>query len=704
MRNLKSIIISFIVFISSNHLSRSQMEITYPVPEKKPKELAIHGDVRIDNYYWLRERENSEVIKYLKDENAYTEWVMKDTKELQDKLYNEIIGRIKQTDMSVPYKDNGYFYYSRYEEKKEYPVYCRKKGSLDATEEIMLDVNEMAEGYDYYQVVALSVSPDNKWLAYGVDTLSRRLYTIYFKNLVTGETLELSFSNAAGNTAWASDSKTFFFTEKDTETLRPGKIFRGSLDGKEKELVYEEPDMTYYAYVYKMRSKKYIVIGSSARLSDEYRLIDADKPYEEPRLFQEREKDHEYSIGHFKDKFYIQTNYHAKNFRLMITDENKTGMEYWEELIPHKKDVLIEGFMIFNDYLVVAERVKGLTELRVIHNETNKEHYVDYGEETYYSWFSNNPEMDTEVLRFGFTSLTTPSSVFDYNMNTGEKKLLKQQEVVGDFSPDNYTSRRLYATADDGTQIPISLVYNKEFGEPEQRPLLLYGYGSYGFSEDPVFSSVRLSLLDRGFIFALAHIRGGQEMGRDWYDNGKLLKKKNTFTDFIACGDYLVENGFTTPEKIMAMGGSAGGLLMGAVINMRPDLFHGVVAAVPFVDVITTMLDESIPLTTSEYDEWGNPNDKTYYDYILSYSPYDNVEKKEYPNLLVTTGLHDSQVQYWEPAKWVAKLREYKTGDNLLLLYTDMSTGHSGSAGRFKRHKDTAQEYAFFLMLLGINE
>jgi len=681
-----------------------------PKAEKIPKALTIHGNTRIDNYYWLNERENPKVLDYLKEENKYTDTMLKPTEELQDKLFKEITGRIKQNDESVPYKDNGYYYFTKFEEGKEYPVYCRKKDQPGTAEEIMLNVNEMAKGYPYYSVAGLSVSPDNKYLCFGVDTLSRRIYDIYFKDLTTGEILKDKVSNTTGSACWANDNKTVFYSVKD-ESLRPYLIKKHIL-GTEYENdknIYSEDDSTYDSFVYKTKSDKYIIIGSGSTLSTEYRYLDADNPGGEFKVIQPREKKLEYSVDHYGDYFYIVTNLpapgqeDAKNYRLVKTPVNKTTKENWVEVIPHRKDVLLEGIEIFKNYLVLQERKNGLIQLRIINWNDNEEHYLDFGEPVYVAYISANPEFDTDVLRYGFSSLVTPNSVFDYNMVTKEKTLLKQDEIIGGYNASEYQSERLYAPAEDGTLVPISLVYKKGLKKDGNNPLLLYGYGSYGVSTDPWFSSVRLSLLDRGFVYAIAHIRGGQEMGRQWYEDGKYFKKKNTFTDFISCGEYLIKEKFTNKEKLFAMGGSAGGLLIGAVVNMRPDLFKGVIAAVPFVDVVTTMLDESIPLTTGEYDEWGNPNREDYYKYMLSYSPYDNVEAKDYPNMLVTTGLHDSQVQYWEPAKWVAKLRDMKTDNNELLLKINMDYGHGGASGRFQRYKEIALEYAFILSLLNIN-
>ena len=677
-----------------------------PKAEKIKKELSLHGHTRVDNYFWLNERDNPAVLEYLTKENEYTDHVLKDTKELQEKLYQEIIGRIKQTDMSVPYKENGYYYYTRYEEGKEYPVYCRKKENLEAAEEVLLNVNEMAKGYDYYNVGGFSVSPDNRLLSFGVDTVSRRMYTLHIKNLETGEILPDEISQTTGSSTWAADNKTLFYSLKDTGTLRPYKILRHSLGlPAEKDVtVYEEEDETYAAYVYKTKSKEYIIIALASTLSNEYRFLKADDPAGSFRVFHPREKELEYDIDHFENRFFIRTNLDAKNFRLMETPVTNTSKNAWKEVIAHRDTVLLESFELFSDYMVLDERINGLTRFRVMNMKDKTEYYIDLPEQAYTAWFSANPEFDTRLLRFGYSSLTTPNSTFDFHMKTKERVLLKRQEVVGDFNPDRYFSERIFATAGDGSKIPVSLVYRKGIKKDGSNPLLLYGYGSYGFTTDPYFSSVRLSLLDRGFIYAIAHVRGEQIMGRSWYDDGKLLKKKNTFTDFIDCAEFLIKENYTSPEKLMAYGGSAGGLLIGAVVNMKPELFKGVIAAVPFVDVVTTMLDESIPLTTSEYDEWGNPNEKVYYDYMLSYSPYDNVATKAYPNMLVTTGLHDSQVQYWEPAKWVAKLRDRKTDDNLLLLFTNMETGHSGASGRFETHRETALEYAFLLKLMGMKE
>ena len=681
-------------------------EIKPPVAKKIPKELCIHNDKRIDNYYWLNNRENEEVISYLEEENDFHKKGMLHTEKLQEKLFEEIKGRIKEEDQSVPYKKKGYWYYVRYETGKEYPLYCRKHGSLEGEEEILLNVNELAKGHDYYQIGGLSISPDNEWLAFGEDTLSRRIYTIRFKNLKSGEIVEESIPNTTGSSAWSGDSKFVFYTVKD-ETLRPYKIFRHN-KGQSSELdkeIYHEEDPTFITVVYKSKSEKYLMISSSSTVSNEYRYLDANKPEGEFNIFQERERDLEYGVAHYEDHWYIHTNKDgATNFKLMKTSLAQTSKEHWTDIIPHRPEVYLEGIEIFSRYLVLEERSNGLTQIRIKSWNEEDDHYLEFPEQTYTASTGNNPDFDSDILRYSYSSLTTPASVYDYNMTDRSRELKKQVEVIGGHNPDEYQSERIWATAADGKKVPVSLVYKKALKNNSGNPLLLYGYGSYGATIDPGFSSIRLSLLDRGFIFAIAHIRGSQYLGREWYEEGKMLFKKNTFTDFISCAEELIRQQYTTPDHLYAMGGSAGGLLMGAVINLKPEIFKGVIAAVPFVDVVTTMLDESIPLTTGEYDEWGNPNDKEYYNYIKEYSPYDNVEAKDYPALLVTTGLHDSQVQYWEPAKWVAKLREMKTNNNPLFLFTNMDTGHGGASGRFEAYKETAMEYAFLLDLEGISE
>jgi oligopeptidase B len=676
---------------------------TPPIATIVPVELEKHGHVRTDNYFWLNERDNPQVIAYLKAENAYTDGVMAHTQDLQKGLFEEIKGRIKQTDETVPYKKDDYFYYTRFEDGKEYPIHCRKKETLEAPEVVMLDVNVMAEGHGFYSVGQFAVSSSQALLAYPVDAVGRRIYTIYIKDLSTGELLADVIPDVTDNMAWAEDNRTLFYTKQDPVTLRWHQVFRHAVgtDPAQDQLVFEETDDTFGCSVFKTRSKRYIMIASRQTLATEYRYLEAGDPAGEFTVFLPRERKHEYHVDHYRDSFYVRTNDQAENFRLVQTPVGATGKEYWQEVIPHRDNVLLEGFEIFRDHLVTLERQRGLNQIRIQPWSGEKEHCVHFDEPAYMAFPSDNHDIDTPLLRYTYTSLTTPKSVFDYNMVTRDKQMLKQDKVLGGFDGANYQTERLWATAEDGTEIPISTVYRRGTKQDGGNPTLLYGYGSYGISTDAAFSPERVSLLDRGFVFAIAHVRGGQELGRWWYEDGKLLKKKNTFTDFIACAEHLVKNQYTSPEKLFAMGGSAGGLLMGAVLNMRPDLFRGAVAAVPFVDVITTMLDESIPLTTSEYDEWGNPNDETYYDYILSYSPYDNVEAKAYPNVLVLTSLHDSQVQYWEPAKWVAKLRASKTDQNRLLLRTKMQAGHGGVSGRYKRYEETAFTYAFLLDVVG---
>ncbi|WP_198029934.1 S9 family peptidase [Christiangramia salexigens] len=683
-------------------------DIKAPIAKKKSQKLVKHGDERIDNYFWMNDRENEDVIAYLESENEYNAQMTAHTKPLQEKLFEEMKSRIKEDDESVPYKLNGYWYITRFEKGYDYPVYSRKKESLEAEEEVLFNVNEMAQGYDYYSLGGLNVTPDNKLVAFGTDTVSRRKYTIRIKNLETGEILKEEIKNTTGGSTWANDNKTLYYTKKDPQTLRSYRIFKHILgtDPKDDQLVYEEEDETFNTYVYKSKSRQYIIIGSHSTLTTEYRILDADTPEKEFRIFQPRERGMEYSISHYNGYFFILTNKDdATNFKLMRTPVDQTGMDNWTDVIPHRKDYLLEDIDIFKDYLVVSERNNGLNKIRIIRWDEQADFYIPFDNETYTAFTGINPDFETDMLRYTYNSMTTPTSVIEFNMRTREKKVLKEQEVLGGkFDKENYTSERLWATAKDGTLIPVSLVYRKGLKKDRNNPLLQYAYGSYGSTIDPYFSTVRLSLLDRGFIYAIAHIRGGEYLGREWYENGKLFTKKNTFTDFIDVSEFLIQQNYTSSEHLYAMGGSAGGLLMGAVVNITPKLYKGVIAAVPFVDVITTMLDDSIPLTTGEYDEWGNPNEKAYYDYMKSYSPYDNVKAQEYPNMLVTTGLHDSQVQYWEPAKWVAKLRELKTDNNLLLLHTNMDTGHGGASGRFEALKEVAEEYAFLLDLEGITE
>jgi len=674
--------------------------------KKVPMPLEKHGHTRIDDYYWLRERENPEVIAFLEAENDLAEKEMAHVKALEEKLFEEIKARFKQTDMSVPYKRDGYFYYTRFEEGKEYPIYARKKDALEQPEEVVLNGNELAEGHDFFSIGGWAVSSAQDIVAYAVDTQGRRIHTAYFKNLTTGELLPDVLPEVTENLTWANDNKTLFYGKQDPATLRAFQIYRHVLgtDWREDQLVFEEGDEAFSTWIFKTKSRKYLMIVSSQTLSQEYRYLDADDSCGEFKIFLTRERDHEYHVAHFDNRFLIRSNDRAKNFRLMAAPLEHTGRENWQEIVPHREDVYLSDFDVFKDHLVLEERVRGLTQIRVLPWASGDGHYLEFTEPAYRANLGMNPEIDTATLRFEYTSMKTPLTIYDYDMNTRQRVLLKQEEVLGGFDADNYVTERLYARAVDGAEIPLSIVYRKGLRKDGQNPLLLYGYGSYGFSIDAAFASPRLSLVDRGFVYAIAHIRGGQELGRRWYEEGKMLNKKNTFTDFIACAEFLVHEKFTKPDKLFAMGRSAGGLLMGAVANMRPALFKGVVAEVPFVDVVTTMLDPSIPLTTGEYDEWGDPNQKEYFDYMLSYSPYDNVAAKTYPHMLITGGLHDSQVQYWEPAKWVAKLRELKTDNNRLLLKTNMDAGHGGATGRFRRHLETAFSYVFLLDLAGIKE
>mgnify|MGYP001153527344 FL=1 len=678
-----------------------------PIAKKVPQELTIHNDVRIDNYYWLNDKNNPEVIDYLNAENAYTKQMTGHTQEFQKSLFEEMKGRIKEDDSSVPYKLNGYWYLTKYEAGRDYPIYVRKKKTLEAEEELLFDCNDMAKGLSYFNLGGISISPDNTLAAFSTDTVSRRQYTIQIKNLITGEIYSDKILNTTGSATWANDDKTLFYSMKDEVTLRSHKIFKHKLysDSKTDIEVFHETDETFNTFVYKSKSKKYLIIGSSSTLSSEYRFLDADAPDGRFNIFQERTKKLEYSIAHYNGSFYIISNKDdATNFKISKTSEKTTGKENWQDVIPHRASVLIEDIEIFKDYLVVNEREHGLNKLRIISWNKEEDYYLPFNSETYTTYIGNNPDFESDMLRYGYNSLTSPSSVIDYNLKTKQSEIKKELEVLGGtFKKENYESQRIWATASDGVKIPISLVYKKGMALDGSNPLLQYAYGSYGSTIDPSFSSIRLSLLDRGFIYAISHVRGSEYLGRKWYECGKLLTKKNTFTDFIACSKYLIQEKYTSNQHLYAYGGSAGGLLMGAIININPELYHGVLAAVPFVDVVTTMLDDTIPLTTGEYDEWGNPNELRYYNYMKSYSPYDNVEEKDYPNMLVTTGLHDSQVQYWEPAKWVAKLRDMKTDSNKLLLHTDMDSGHGGASGRFESLKEVALEYAFLLDLEGIN-
>ena len=674
-----------------------------PLAKIIPTTLEKFDDVRTDNYFWLNDRENPEVIAYLNKENQYYQEMTAHTKAFQKELFEEMKARIKEDDQSVPYLYNGYYYITRFELGSDYPIYSRKKGSLSANEEIMFNCNELAKGHKYFQLGGLSISSDNQFVAFALDTVGRRIYTVQIKNLITGEIFADTIENTSGDSTWANDNQTLFYTRQDEKTLRSDKVFKHKLntDATNDILVYFEKDDTYSVEVTKEKSKKYIVISSSSTMTTEFRTLLADNPEGEFTIFQKRVRGLEYDIAHFGEYFYVLTNKdEATNFKLMKTPELATAKENWVDIIAHREDVLIEDIDIFRDFLVVTERFNGLNTIRIMPWSGEGEYYLPFESETYTAYTSTNVDFDTDILRYGYQSMATPSSIIDFNMKTKAKEIMKEQQVLGGtFDKNNYTEERVWATATDGTKVPISMVYRKELKKDGTNPLLQYAYGSYGYSMDATFSSTRLSLLDRGFIFAIAHIRGGEDLGRQWYEDGKLLKKKNTFTDFIDCSKFLIAEKYTSPMHLYAEGGSAGGLLMGAIANRAPELYNGIIAQVPFVDVMTTMLDDTIPLTTGEYDEWGNPNVKKYYNYMKSYSPYDNVKAQEYPTMYISTGLHDSQVQYWEPAKWVAKLRALKTDSNVIYLDTNMDAGHGGASGRFEALKELAKEFTFLLDL-----
>ncbi|TCK69381.1 oligopeptidase B [Winogradskyella wandonensis] len=675
-----------------------------PIAKKIPFKLTKHNDVRVDNYFWMANRKDEDVVNHLNAENAYCDAIMAHTKDFQKDLFEEMKSRIKEDDESVPYKYNGYWYITKFEKGKDYPIYTRKKETLEAEEELLFDCNKMAEGHSYFKLVGISISPDNTTVSYGLDVTGRRNYTIYVKDLDSGEIKEDRIEYTTGSSSWANDNKTLFYTKKDKKTLRSFQIYKHRLGETKDQLVFEEGDDTFGVAVYKSKSRKYIIIACYSTLTNEYHILNADNPDGKFKKFSSRVRGLEYSIAHYDSHFYILTNKDKEsNFKLMKTHESKTEMEYWEELIPHRQETLLENVDIFKDYLVLSERTNGLNQLRIMRWDGSDDYYLPFNSETYTCYTDTNVDFDTDILRYAYNSMTTPTSVIDFNMKTKTQVVMKEQEVLGGtFNKENYVEERLWATAEDGTKIPMSVVYKKGLKKDGNNPLLQYAYGSYGSTVDPYFSTIRLSLLDRGFIYVIAHVRGGEYLGRNWYEDGKLLKKKNTFRDFIACSIHLIKERYTSSKHLYAMGGSAGGLLIGAVINEAPELYNGVVAAVPFVDVVTTMLDDSIPLTTGEYDEWGNPNDKLFYEYMKSYSPYDNIKPTAYPNILVTSGLHDSQVQYWEPTKWVAKLRELKTDANKLLLRTNMDAGHGGASGRFESLKEDAEEFAFLLDLEGI--
>jgi oligopeptidase B len=707
----KRLIVSFFAIVLFNLILlwisgfTAEQDIPHPVAKVISKADTLHGDVRIDDYFWLREKSNPEVIKYLEVENEYTEVMMKHTKKFQERLYEELLGRIKETDLSVPEKIDDYYYYSRTEEGKQYSIYCRKKESLDAEEGILLDQNALAEGYDYFEIGAFKISPDHQLLAYSVDTTGSETFSLYVKDLNAGELLKDEIQNIYYYVEWGNDNKTIFYTTLD-EAKRPYKLYRhilGTAQEKD-EMVYHESDEAFYLSISKTRNKEYLIMTLGSITTTEVRYLKADLPKDNFKVIHPRQHEMEYYVAHHSDKFYIMTNDEAKNFKLMEVSVTDPSKKNWKEVIPHSDSVKIDGMDVFRNHLVVYERERGLKKLRISDLINNQVHYVDFPEPVYTFWRNRNPDFNTNVLRFTYTSLVTPISVFDYNMDTKTRELKKQYEVLGGYDPSGYQSERIFAQVSDGTMVPISLVYKKGMVKDGNNPLYLHGYGAYGLSREPTFSSNRLSLLDRGFVYAMAHVRGGGEMGRYWYEDGKLLKKKNTFTDFIACAEHLIAENYTSSDKLVIYGGSAGGLLVGAVTNMRSDLFKAVIADVPFVDALNTMLDSSIPLTVIEYEEWGNPNEREYYDYIKSYSPYDNVEAKDYPHMLITAGLNDPRVQYWEPAKWTAKLRALKTDKNILLLKTKMGEGHMGASGRYDYLKDIAFEYAFIFDLFGIEK
>ena len=677
-------------------------ELIEPKAEKINKIMTMHNHERIDEYYWLNERENPKVIDYLNSENDYRNSYMEDYKGLENELFKEIKSRIKEDDSSVPYLDNGYYYYTRFEKGKQYPIYCRKKDNLKNNEEILIDVNKMSQGHEYFRIGGIDISPNNKIMAYSVDTISRRLYTVHFKNLETGKKNTHTISNTSGGVSWANDNKTLFYNQKNIKTLRTEKVMRHFFNqNKKDEEVYFEKDDEFNLYSYKSKSEKYIIIVSGKTISDEIRFLNANEPYGDFKIFQKRVDGLEYSIDHLNDKWYVKTNINdSKNFKLMVCDEDKTSSDHWEEFIKHRKNVLLEGVEVFNDFFVITEREKGQRRFNVISNKNGESHYIDFEEEVFSVYSSVNSEINSNIFRYGYSSMTTPNSTIEYDLNKKTKTVLKETEILGGtFDKNNYESMLVFADARDGKKVPISLVFRKDMYKKGENPLLLYGYGSYGSTNSAGFSSVRLSLLDRGFIYAIAHIRGSQYLGREWYEEGKMFNKKNTFWDFIDSAKYLGENKIVDKNQIFAMGGSAGGLLMGAVANMEPEVFKGIVAAVPFVDVVTTMLDETIPLTTFEFDEWGDPKNEDSYYYMLSYSPYDQVEEKDYPAIFITTGYHDSQVQYFEPAKWIARLRNKRTNKEPLLMYCNMDAGHGGASGRFEAYKETAMEYAFLISL-----
>jgi len=694
-----------IVVVAGFSLSTLAGDVKRPVAKVIPQIDSIHGYERVDDYFWMRDKENPEVIQYLEDENAYTSSVMGHTEALQEALYQEFKGRIKETDLDVPVKRDDYYYYTRQEEGKQYDFYCRKKSSLDAEEEIILDMNVMAEGKEFLDLGTYETSDNHQMLAYSTDETGSERYTMRFKNLETGEILSDTIPDCAGNAEWAADNKTLFYTVPD-DAWRPFRLFRHTLgtDPAKDELIYEEADEKYWMGVGKTKSREYLFLSIGSKTTDEYRYLKSDNPTGQFQPIEPRKKGREYSVVHHGDYFYIVTNDDAIDFKLMKTSVKTPGFENWEEVIPRRDGVKIDDIDVFKDHMVLYEREHGLQTIKVIDFKTGKDYMIDFPEPVYSYVTHSNPDYNTDLVRFTYESMVTPNSVYDYNMVSRDRELKKQREILGDFDPNNYQSERVFATATDGARIPISMVYPKGMKKDGANPTYLYGYGSYGASMDPWFSNIRISLLDRGFIFAVAHIRGGGEMGREWYENGKFLNKRNTFTDFINCAEYLIAENYTSTEHLAVSGGSAGGMLIGAVVNMRPDLFQAAVASVPFVDVMNTMLDATIPLTVVEYEEWGNPNEKPYYDYMMTYSPYDNVKAQEYPNMLIQSSLNDTRVQYWEGTKWAAKLRVNNLGDKMMLLKTNMGAGHGGSSGRYDVLKEYAFQYTFVLEALGIKE
>lgn len=677
----------------------NNLGLSAPKAPKKATTLTVHGDKRYDSYYWLNQRDDASVINYLKEENAYLEQVMAESKSFQELLYNEMVDRIPADDESAPIYKNGYYYKHQFQKGMEYPIHLRSKNMHDEYE-IILDENKRAEGHAFYDLENIQSSPNNRYLMFGEDTLSRRIYVLRFKDLHTDKIISDELPNTSADAYWANDDQTIFYTVKD-DTLRPYRVYRHTLNTpiSEDELIYEEDDPTFYISLNKSKSNRFIFIESNSTLTSEVHLIDADSPLAPIKIFQERARGVEYSIDHDGVHFYILTNYQSLNFQLMRCSEERTQLPEWSTVVDGREEILLEDMDVFRDYLVLTERENGLLKIRILHHNGGSQE-IPFADEVYTAYTANNYELDTDIVRIIFSSPITPTTHFDYNVRTGQKSIIKQAIVKGDFNSNNYLTEAITIEARDGAKIPLSLAYHKDaYNQNEKPPVLLYGYGAYGYSINPAFSYSRLSLLDRGFVFAIAHIRGGEEKGRQWYEDGKLLNKKNTFFDFIDCAEGLVVRGYTAMGRLYAMGGSAGGLLMGAITNMRPDLWAGVISAVPFVDVVTTMLDDSIPLTTGEYDEWGNPQDAHYYYYIKSYSPYDNIVSQAYPPMLVTTGYYDSQVQYWEPAKYVAKMRELKTNNEPLLFYTNLDAGHGGASGRYAPLKEIALEYAFALIL-----